>query len=89
MRLEEQLHRMEQDFQLRAMSTFTQFNYLRAVRKYSEYFQKPPDQITEDQLRDYFIYLKNVKKFSRKPRHRHGARTGWCISSLSAAARRC
>jgi len=65
MTLGELLHRMEQDLQLRGMSTSTQFNYLRAVRKYSEYFQKPPDQITEEELRDYFIYLKNVKHFSR------------------------
>ena len=65
MTLKEQLHRMEQDLQLRGMSASTQFNYLRAVRKYSEYFKKPPDQITESELRDYFIYLKNVKKFSR------------------------
>jgi hypothetical protein len=65
MSLEELLHHMEQDLQLRGMSTSTQFNYLRAVRKYSEYFQRSPDQISEEQLRDYFIYLKNVKKFSR------------------------
>ena len=35
------------------------------MRKYSEYFQKPRDQITEEELRDYFVYLKNVKHFSR------------------------
>ena len=34
MTLKEQLHRMEQDLQLRGMSASTQFNYLRAVRKY-------------------------------------------------------
>ena len=66
MTLKEQLHRMEQDLQLRGMSASTQFNYLCAVRKYSEYFKKPPDQITESELRDYFIYLKNVKVF---PQH--------------------
>lgn len=65
MTLEELLHRMEQDLQLRGMSKSTQLNYIRAVRKYSEYFDKPPDQITEEELRDYFIYLKNIKKFSR------------------------
>jgi integrase/recombinase XerD len=26
---------------------------------------KPPDQITEDELREYFIYLKNVRKLGR------------------------
>jgi len=38
---------------------------LRAVQNYSEYFDKPPDQITEEELRDYFIYLMKVKHFFR------------------------
>lgn len=65
MSLNDLLHRMEQDLQLRGMSESTQFNYLRAVRKYAEHFDKSPDLITEEQLRDYFVYLKNVKEFSR------------------------
>jgi len=65
MTLEEQLHHMEQDLQLRGMSESTQFNYLRAVRKISEHYKKSPDEISEEELRDYFVYLKNVKHFSR------------------------
>jgi integrase/recombinase XerD len=29
------------------------------------YFNKPPDQINEEEMRQYFLYLKNVKKASR------------------------
>ena len=65
MTLEELLHRMEQDLQLRGMSESTRFNYLRAVRKISEHYKKSPDEITEEELREYFVYLKNVKHFSR------------------------
>jgi integrase/recombinase XerD len=57
--------RMIQDLQLRGMSERTQKSYVFAVRKLAEHFSKPPDQITEEQLREYFLYLKNVKKYSR------------------------
>ena len=35
------------------------------MRQLAAYFNKPPDQITEEELRQYFLYLKNVKKASR------------------------
>jgi len=38
---------------------------LRAVRQLTEYVGKPPDQVNEAELRDYFLYLKNEKKASR------------------------
>jgi len=57
--------RMLQDLQLHGYSKRTQELYLRAVRQLAEHFNKPPDQITEEQLRDYFLYVKNVKKWSR------------------------
>lgn len=57
--------RMLQDLQLSGYAKRTQEMYLRAVRQLSEHFNKPPDQITEEQLRDYFLYVKNVKKWSR------------------------
>lgn len=63
--LDDFLVHMLQDLQLRGMSQATQDNYLRAVRKISEHYEKPPDLITEDELREYFLYLKNVKNFSR------------------------
>jgi len=63
--LDDFLEQMLQDLQLRGMSKATQDNYTRAVRKLSEYFNKPPDEITENEIRDYFLYLKNVKKYGR------------------------
>jgi len=57
--------RMIQDLQLRGMAARTQESYVFAVRKLAEHFSKSPDQITEEQLREYFLYLKNVKKYSR------------------------
>lgn len=57
--------RMIQDMQLRGMSERTQESYVFAVRKLAEHFFKSPNQITEDELREYFLYLKNVKKYSK------------------------
>jgi site-specific recombinase XerD len=57
--------RMVEDLQLRGMSEKTQESYLRAVRKLEERYHKSPDEITEEELRQYFLYLKNEKKYSR------------------------
>lgn len=51
---------MLQYLQFRGMSTSMQENYLCAVSKISEHFNKSPDQITEEKLREYFLYLKKV-----------------------------
>lgn len=57
--------RMIEDLQLRGLSERTQEMYIRAVRQLAEHYHKPPDRITEEELRDYFLYLKNVKHYSR------------------------
>jgi site-specific recombinase XerD len=57
--------RMIEDLQLRGLSERTQEMYVRAVRQLAEHYHKSPDQITEEELRDYFLYLKNVKHSSR------------------------
>ena len=57
--------KMIEDMQLHSFSERTQDSYLRAVRQLAAYFNKPPDQITEEELRQYFLYLKNIKKASR------------------------
>src|SRR5262245_41529056 len=57
--------RMIEDLQLRGMSERTQEMYVRAVRQLAQHFHTSPDQITEEDLRQYFLYLKNVKKYSR------------------------
>jgi hypothetical protein len=39
--------------------------YIRAVRQLAEHYQKSPDQITEEELRQYFLHNKNIRKWSR------------------------
>jgi integrase len=57
--------RMLEDMQLKGFSERTQECYLRSVRLLSQHFNKPPDHISEEELRDYFLYVKNVKKWKR------------------------
>ena len=57
--------RMIEDMQLRSMSKSTQESYVRSVRQLAEHYHKSPDQITEEELRQYFLFLKNVKKYAR------------------------
>jgi site-specific recombinase XerD len=56
---------MMEDLQLRGLSAKTQEAYLRAVRQLAEHYHKSPDLITEEELRLYFLYLKNDKQVSR------------------------
>jgi integrase/recombinase XerD len=51
--------RMIEDLQLRGLSAKTQDAYLRAVRQLAEHYRKSPDLVTEEELRLYFLYLKN------------------------------
>ncbi len=53
--------RMTEDLQLRGLGTLTQQRYVRAVQQLAEHYGKSPDRITEEELRDYFRYLKAVK----------------------------
>jgi integrase/recombinase XerD len=57
--------RMLEDMQLRGFSARTQEAYVHAVRQLAGHFHRPPDRLTEDDLRQYFLYLANVKHFAR------------------------
>ena len=57
--------RMIEDMQLRGLSPNTQKAYVRTVRQLAEYYHRPPDNIGEEELRAYFLYLKNEKRLSR------------------------
>jgi len=57
--------RMLGDMQLGGLSERTQESYVRAIRKLSEHYGKPPDQMSEEDLREYFLYRMNVQKWSR------------------------
>lgn len=57
--------RMLEDLQLAGMSKRTVHGYLRAVRQLADFARRRPNKITETQLRQYFLYLKNEKQFAR------------------------
>ncbi len=56
--------RMSDDLYLAGMSERTHTGYLRAVRQLADYSKTSPARVTEGQLRRYFLYLKNEKKFA-------------------------
>jgi len=53
---------MAEDLQLTGKAQRTVHGYLRAVRQLADHCCKAPDQITETELRRYFLYLRNQKK---------------------------
>ena len=57
--------RMIECLQLRGLAERTQEAYTRAVRQLAEHYHKSPDLITEEELRQYFLHLLNVKHYSR------------------------
>ena len=57
--------RMIQDMVLAGYKPSTQDGYIRQVRYLAEYYHCPPDRITEKQVRNYFLYLREEKKVAR------------------------
>ena len=56
---------MIEDMQLAGYSARTQEAYVGAVRQVFDHFRCTPAQLTEEQLREYFLYLANERKVSR------------------------
>ena len=57
--------KMIEDMQLHGFAERTQEAYLLAVRQLAKYYRKSPDQIDEEELRQYFLFLKNEKHAAR------------------------
>jgi len=53
--------KMIEDMQLKGLALRTQEAYVNAVFQLSKWLKKSPEQIHEEELRDYFLYLKNEK----------------------------
>lgn len=56
---------MTEDMQLAGYSSKTQQAYVGAVRQLFAHFNCSPAQLTEEQLRQYFLYLANERRVSR------------------------
>ncbi|MCD4709076.1 MAG: phage integrase N-terminal SAM-like domain-containing protein [Candidatus Sabulitectum sp.] len=57
--------RMIEDIQLAGLNPGTQESYVRSVRQLAEYYGESPDKIDEKEIRAYFLYVKNEKKWAR------------------------
>jgi len=55
---------MSEDLHLAGFSQRTHDGYLRAVRQLCDHAGTSPDKITEQQLRQFLLYLKNEKQFA-------------------------
>ena len=57
--------RMIEDLKLAGYSERTQQAYVAAVRHLAAHFHKSPDRIGEEELRSYFLYLREERKLAR------------------------
>jgi integrase/recombinase XerD len=57
--------RMIDDMRLRGLSERTQETYVRAVRQLAEHYGVSPEQLTEEEIRQYFLFLYTEKRLSR------------------------
>jgi integrase/recombinase XerD len=54
--------RMLEDLQLRGLAPKTQQCYLAAVHQLAQHYRRPPAQLSDEELRQYFLCLLNEKK---------------------------
>lgn len=54
--------KMIEDMQLRGLAERTQQSYVAAASGLARYYHKSPEQISEAEIRAYFLYLKNEKR---------------------------
>lgn len=57
--------RFIEDLELHGYSKRTVTMYSRAVRQLKDHYNKPAEEVTEDEIRQYFLYNKNDRKWSR------------------------
>jgi integrase/recombinase XerD len=57
--------RMIEDMQLRGLSANTQDAYVHAMKQLAQYYNRSPEEISQEELRQYLLYLKNEKGVSR------------------------
>lgn len=58
-------HRMMQDLQLRGYADRTVEAYVRAVAQLARFYHTSPDQLSEEQVRDYLLHLSTVQRVAR------------------------
>ena len=57
---------LQEESQLRAHTKVTYKTYLNRLHQFHNYIKKPLDQVSLPEIREYFLYLINVKKIGRE-----------------------
>ena len=57
--------RLTEDLELAGYSERTQEVYVRSVRQLAEHYGRSPDLLTEDEVRSYFVHIRDVKRSAR------------------------
>jgi integrase/recombinase XerD len=55
---------MLEDMQLRGLAARTQESYLAAIQQLAIHYAQSPDLLTDEEVRQYFLYLRNVKRLA-------------------------
>jgi integrase/recombinase XerD len=63
--MEKVTDQMREDLQLRGITEKTQNIYLREVGNFVKYFNRPPEDLGEAELREYLLYLLNDRNLSQ------------------------
>ncbi|GFO56249.1 integrase [Geomonas sp. Red276] len=57
--------RMMEDLQLAGYSKRTEHSYIETVRVLAKHYRRSPDLLTDEEIRQFFVYLINERKLSR------------------------
>lgn len=57
--------RFKEDLQLKGLSKVTVDMYVRAVKQLTNHYHKSPEKISDEELRQYFLYNLNERQWSR------------------------
>ena len=57
--------RMIEEMQLRGYAETTQRNYVYAIGRLATHYDRSPDQITDEEIRSYYLHLRNEKQLAQ------------------------
>jgi site-specific recombinase XerD len=63
--MEKLRQRMIEDMKLRGLAASTQTRYLEGVKSLAKHYNRPPDQLTQEEVRKYLLYLIGPKGYSK------------------------
>jgi site-specific recombinase XerD len=63
--MEDLRQHMIEDMKLRGLAPSTQERYLHTVRTLAKHYQRRPDELTQEQVRNYLLYLIETKKYAK------------------------